>query len=76
MTHSEDDIIANLKDAGCDMDTIGDFLCDLKEENVARGMLRLKVHRKKLLDTIHENQRCIDCLDYLEHEMKKSAKRG
>lgn len=76
MTQAEEEIIANLRDAGCDKETIGAFLCDLKEENLRRGMLRLEVHRKKLLDTIHKYQRCIDCLDYLEHEIKKSAKRG
>lgn len=71
---STEAIIQNLKDAGCDSDTIEKFMADLKKGKEANGLKRLAVHRKKLLDSLHREQKCIDCLDYLVYQMKEAKK--
>ena len=69
---SEESIIQNLKDAGCDRQLIENFLKDLQSGETAYGLKRLAVHRRTLLDAIHREQRCIDCLDYLVYQMQKT----
>ena len=34
----------------------------------------LSQHRRALLDVIHENERRIDCLDYLIYQIEKQGK--
>ena len=60
-----DAIIQNLKDAGCSAGTISDFIEDIEGGNMAEGLKLLAVHRRALLDHLHEEQKRIDCLDYL-----------
>jgi hypothetical protein len=36
----------------------------------AKQMVLLKKHRNSLLDKIHEDQKAIDCLDYLLYRIK------
>lgn len=67
-------IIQNLKDASCDSDTIEKFMADLQKGKEANGLKRLAVHRKNLLDSLHREQKCIDCLDYFIYQMKKAKK--
>ena len=67
-------IIQNLKDAGCDSDTIEKFMADLQKGKEANGLKRLAAHRKNLLDSLHREQKCIDCLDYLIYQMKEAEK--
>lgn len=67
-------IIQNLKDAGCDSDTIEKFMADLQKGKEANGLKLLAVHRKNLLDSLHREQKCIDCLDYLVYQMKEAKK--
>ena len=69
---STEAIIQNLKDAGCDSETIDKIMADLKAGKDASGLKRLAVHRRKLLDSLHREQKCIDCLDYLVYQMKKA----
>ena len=61
----------NLKDAGCDLDTI--CRCEVLSCEQKKGELMrvLSLHRRALLDTVHENQRRIDCLDYLIYQLEK-----
>ena len=61
----------NLKDAGCDQDMI--CRCEVLAQGEKRGELMrvLSLHRRTLLDTVHENQRRIDCLDYLIYQLEK-----
>lgn len=65
----------NLKDAGCDQDMI--CRCELLVESNKRGelMRALSLHRKALLDAVHENERRIDCLDYLIYQFEKQNKK-
>lgn len=67
-------IIQNLKDAGCDSDTIEKFMADLQKGKEANGLKLLAVHRKNLLDSLHREQKCIDCLDYLVYQIKEAKK--
>ena len=63
----------NLKDAGCDSDMI--HRCEVLVQSEKRGELMrvLSLHRRALLDAVHENERRIDCLDYLVYQLEKQA---
>ncbi len=74
LNESSESIIQNLKDAGCDSETIENFMADLQKGKKANGLKRLAVHRKNLLDSLHREQKCIDCLDYLVYQMRKANK--
>jgi len=63
-------LLRNLKDAGCDAEMVGKFF-QLRDEGKIPTQLRLLMqHRRNLLQTLHENQNKIDCLDYLIHQTK------
>lgn len=64
----------NLRDAGCDSDTI--CRCEGLAHDKKKGeLLRvLSLHRRALLDTVHESERRIDCLDYLIYQIEKQDK--
>lgn len=68
--HTEEAILQNLEDAGCSAETIRAFMADLKQGNKSEGIRKLNVHRRFLLDMLHEEQKRIDCLDYLIYELK------
>ena len=74
LNESSESIIQNLKDAGCDSETIEKFMADLKKGREENSLKRLAVHRKNLLDSLHREQKCIDCLDYLVYQMRKANK--
>lgn len=71
---SVESIIQNLKDAGCDSQTIEKFMADLQKGKEVNSLKLLAEHRKKLLESLHKDQKCIDCLDYLVYQMKKEKK--
>ncbi|MDB6354617.1 hypothetical protein PH235_13760 [Trichococcus sp. K1Tr] len=70
MDITEEMLITNLKDAGCDDTTIATFLQYRQMNDQAKQMDLLKKHRNSLLDKIHEDQKAIDCLDYLFYRIK------
>ena len=66
-------VYQNLKDAGCEKQCVEEFLA-LEQEGKRREQLKLlELHRQKLLDRVHEEERQIDCLDYLVYQMQKSS---
>lgn len=70
--NSEEDVIQNLKDAGCNQKIIECFLECMAQDDF-NGQLRLmKEHRKCLLDRVHEGEKQIDCLDYLVYQIDRS----
>lgn len=73
MRSSQEDMIQNLKDAGCDKDTIMVFVQNLQEEKIDEGLKILAVHRRSLLDALHKEQKQIDCLDYLVYTLTDKA---
>ncbi len=71
--NEENRIIQNLKDAGCDNDTITAFVEDVRKQNITQGLQLLSMHRQTLLDNLHKEQKQIDCLDYLIYKIKKQT---
>ena len=61
-------IIQNLKDAGCNANLISDFFSLEKKEQLTI----LAKHRTKLLANLHENQKRIDCLDFLIFQLNQN----
>ena len=61
----------NLKDAGCGPDMICRCEVLAQSEKKAELMRALSLHRQTLLDAVHENERQIDCLDYLIYQIEK-----
>lgn len=70
-----DALIQNLKDAGCDQAAIQIFLTDLYSGEPSRGIRLLERHRRSLLDVLHQQQKRIDCLDYLLFMLRKQQRR-
>lgn len=70
MYSSEESIIQNLKDAGCDPEIIQNFIDDLRENRKSHGLKILGEHRQSLLDSLHKNQKMIDNLDYLIYQIQ------
>ena len=64
----------SLKDAGCDPDMIRNCEILVQSEKQGELMRVLSQHRRALLDTVHENERRIDCLDYLVYQLEKQVK--
>lgn len=67
----ENEIRENLQDAGCSEVIIEDFMNCCRKGQIGRGMKMLAKCRQELLEDIHEGQRKIDCLDYLEYRIRK-----
>ncbi|MCI9405649.1 MAG: hypothetical protein HFK04_01845 [Oscillospiraceae bacterium] len=64
-------VVQNLKDAGCDGETIHAFVEKLRAGKIEDGLRLLAKHRRTLLDNLHKKQQQIDGLDYLIHTMQK-----
>lgn len=71
------DMMRDLRDAGCDEDTVERF-GDLGTQGDTQGQLELLFrHRKRLLEKVHEREQQICCLDYLTYQLEKEeAKHG
>lgn len=66
---SKEDVIQNLKDAGCDKETIECFI-KCMDYNDLNGQLQLMdKHRQHILDQVHKQEKQIDCLDYLVYQI-------
>ena len=62
----------NLIDAGCEQET-AEQCVELEKAGKHTDLLQfLSRHRADLLDTVHENQKRIDCLDFLVYQMNKA----
>ena len=68
---SKENITRNLKDAGCENQTIETFLEYRKNESLPKQILFLKCQRCGLLDELHYVQKKVDCLDYLIYKLKQ-----
>lgn len=71
--NSEEAILCNLQDAGCNPETITAFLEEWKAGKTTDALKLLATHRRSLLEEIHKGQKQIDCLDYLVYQMEKQA---
>ncbi len=68
---SEAAIVLTLEDAGCDQDTITDFVEQLRMGNQKDQLRLLEKHRKFLLERVHKEEKRIDCLDYLVYQINQ-----
>lgn len=74
MTISEQDVIQNLKDAGCDNNQIQELI-ELYKHNKKDKILKiLEEHRKNILGKVHKNEKQIDCIDYFVYQMERKDK--
>lgn len=71
MANDIQSIIRNLQDAGCEANTIEEFLALWQEEKTEKQLGLLAKQRKRLLDHVHKEEKQIYCLDYLEFQIKK-----
>lgn len=69
-TDIESQVRQNLLDAGCSDEITDQFMYFLEAANPKDGLCLLLKHRQSLLDTIHKNQKRIDCLDFLLYKLK------
>ncbi|MDE7261661.1 MAG: hypothetical protein K2N78_06330 [Oscillospiraceae bacterium] len=61
----------NLLDAGCGSDTVQQCMDLVKKRECSELLRLLSRHRRELLDTVHQNEKRIDCLDYLIYQIEK-----
>ena len=70
-----EDLIQNLKDAGCGAQTI-EKVCRLYGNGQVQDAIKtLRKHRCGLMDSLHESQERVDCLDFLVWRMEKERER-
>ena len=60
-----------LIDAGCGQELVQRCAALIEGENTAEALRILSRHRRTLLDTVHQGERQIDCLDYLVYKLEK-----
>ncbi len=68
---SENAVIKNLEDAGCDEKCIKQFMECYRHGDKKEGLKTLADHRDCILDKLHAAQKEIDCLDYLVYQIGK-----
>ena len=61
----------NLVDAGCSAEFTERCMALARRKEDAELMRALALHRQKLMDTFHQSEKRIDCLDYLIYRLKK-----
>lgn len=61
----------NLIDAGCGDNTIKKCIDYAQSDEWDRLIPKLSEHKAALLGAVHENQKKIDCLDFLVYQIKK-----
>ncbi len=71
MYRTQEAIVQNLRDAGCDPETIECFLAQYEKGSTKEVLKLLALHRRGLLNALHEEQKKIDCLDYLVYHFQK-----
>lgn len=68
---SNDDILQNLKDAGCDSVITDRVIVFLNSGDKSAALNLLAKHQTGLLNLLHENQKKIDCLDFWVFNLKQ-----
>lgn len=71
-TNEQEMLLQNLKDAGCDQQTIESCIALFQQKNTSEMKRLLAKHKRKLLETVHIHQKEIDCLDYLVFRLDQS----
>lgn len=72
MNIKDDNILQNLKDADCPKELIEEFF-RMKEAGLNNQLVQLLYTQKtRLLESLHESQKKVDCLDYLIFQINRS----
>ncbi|MBD5395245.1 MAG: hypothetical protein HDR23_01800 [Lachnospiraceae bacterium] len=71
---TEEELIQNMVDAGCEENMAASILICLKQGQKKKGLLLLQEQRKMLLGGIHRNRSCIEFLDDVLCGMRKESK--
>lgn len=66
-----EEVIQNLKDAGCSQAQIQKFVKCLEDESKKEQLAFLDGHRNDLLDRVHSDEKRIECLDYLIYQIEQ-----
>ena len=67
-------LLQNLAEAGCSPETVRQCMALIREQDQSELMRVLSRHRRALLDTLHQSEKQIDCLDYLLYILEKQHK--
>lgn len=68
---SREAVIQNLRDAGCAPDIIECCVACMEQGKKKELLKRLEEHRRGLLHKVHEEEKHIDCLDYLVYQIRR-----
>ena len=68
---TEEEIIENLRDAGCEESEVRAIITLCREHDIAQAEKLIAGCRRKQLDRMHASQQCIDRLDYLSFQLSK-----
>ncbi len=68
---SREAVIQNLEDAGCTQDIIECCIACMEQGKKNELLIRLEEHRTDLLHKVHEEEKHIDCLDYLVYQIRR-----
>ncbi len=71
MQLSIDAITQNLRDAGCPEEFIQRFLAALAHGTPVERERMLEQERRCILEKVHDEQKRLDCFDYLRYALKK-----
>lgn len=61
----------NLLDAGCNPDTVRQCMNLAKKQESVELLRLLANYRQELLNSLHQSEKRIDCLDYLIYRIEK-----
>ena len=64
-------IIQNMKDFGCDDETISEFLKCFDNCDKTGQKKILNEYRRKLMDELHKTQKKIDLLDFMVYQLDR-----
>ncbi len=68
---SKEAVIQNLEDAGCTQDIMECCIACMEQGKKNELLKRLEEHRTGLLHKVHEEEKHIDCLDYLVYQIRR-----
>ena len=71
-----EDIAQLLQDADCPDAFIQQFLAAMETDNVTDQLRLLRTQRCRQLDRVHEEEKKLDCLDYLRYKLEKQLPVG
>ena len=66
---SKEAVVQNLEDAGCAPDIVECCIACMEQGKKKELLERLEEHRTHLLNKVHEEEKHIDCLEYLVNQI-------